>query len=87
MKKSATLKCMTAPVACDRNGMTSLTIGSRLLGGWSLAGRRLRSEDAVVDRQPYEHNAIADSIEHLPPDTTDRFEHRVSDLPDDLGCL
>jgi hypothetical protein len=45
--------------------------------------RRLRSEDAVVDRQPYEHDATTDGIECSPPETTDGFEHQVVDLPDD----
>jgi hypothetical protein len=50
-------------------------------------GGRFWSEDAVMDRQPYEHDAIADAIERPPPETTHRFELRVVDLPNDLGWL
>jgi hypothetical protein len=46
-----------------------------------------RPEDAVVDRQPNEHNAIADAIERSPPETTDCFEDRVRDFADDFGRL
>jgi hypothetical protein len=45
------------------------------------------SEDAIVDRQPNEHNAIADAIERSPPETTDCVEHRVRDFADDLRWL
>jgi hypothetical protein len=44
-------------------------------------------EDAVVDQQPYERNAIADAIECSPPETTDGFEHWVRDFTDDLRWL
>jgi len=43
----------------------------------------LRPAFAVEDRQPYEHNAVADAIERSPPETPDRFERRVLHLPDD----
>jgi hypothetical protein len=42
---------------------------------------RLGPGDAVVDRQPNQHNAIADVIGRSPPQTTHRFEHRVLYLP------
>jgi len=51
------------------------------------ACRRFRSAASVMDREPDEHNPIADMIERSPPETTDCFERRVVDLPDDLGRL
>jgi hypothetical protein len=51
------------------------------------ACRRFWSVDSVMDREPDEHNPIADAIERSPPETTDRFEHGVLHLPDDLGRL
>jgi hypothetical protein len=47
----------------------------------------LWSADAVVDRQPYEHDATADAIKRSPQETTHRFEHRVADFADDFGWL
>jgi hypothetical protein len=51
------------------------------------ACRRFWSVDSVMDREPDEHNPIADAIERPPPETTDCHERRVVDLPDDLGRL
>ena len=47
----------------------------------------LWSVDAVEDRQPHDQKEIADAIERSPRETTDCFEHRVVDLPDDLRLL
>src|SRR6516162_10797801 len=33
-------------------------------------------KDPVTDRQPYGHGAVADALEHSPPETTHRFEHQ-----------
>jgi hypothetical protein len=62
----------------------SLVIGLAFQVG---GGGRFWSEDAVVDRQPHEHDAIADAIERAPPEATARFDHRVSDFADDLVWL
>jgi hypothetical protein len=48
---------------------------------------RLGSEDAILDRQPHEHNAIEEAVERPPPETTDRFEHLVRDFADDFGRM
>lgn len=50
-------------------------------------GRWLSAVDAVVDRQPDEHKAIADAIERSPTETTRRFKHWVRDFADDLRWL
>jgi hypothetical protein len=47
----------------------------------------LRSEDTVMDRYPYDDDAIADAIEHLPPDAANCFENRVCNFADDLRWL
>jgi hypothetical protein len=46
---------------------------------------RFWSVYAVIDRQPHDHEQIADAIQRTPSETTRRFEHRVIDLANDLG--
>ena len=46
-----------------------------------------RSADAVMDRQPYLHNPVADAIYPSPPETTDCFEQRIRDFADNLRCF
>lgn len=46
--------------------------------------REFGPEDAVVNRQPDKHGAIADGIERSPPQTRDYFKRRVPDFADDL---
>ena len=43
--------------------------------------------DAVVDGQPFEHDAIAEAIERSPPEARDCSERRVLHLPDDFWWL
>lgn len=48
---------------------------------------RFRPKDAVVDQQSCEYGPITDAIERSPPETAQRFERWVVDLPDDLRSL
>jgi hypothetical protein len=71
-------------VRCGEGANEPLVIGLALQVGCC---RRFSLEDAFTDGQPNDHNAIADSIECSPPETTDCFEHRVRDFADDLRWL
>ena len=71
-------------ICCGKGLNESFVIGL----AFQVGGREgLGSVDAVLDRQPNEHDAIADAIERSPPETTERFEHWVPDFTDDFGRL
>jgi hypothetical protein len=73
-----------SPIDHWKGPYQSLVIGfaSQITGCGSLC-----SIGTVVDRQPNERKAIANVIAGPPPETADRFEHRIVNLTDDFGWL